>query len=41
VFEADQQKHLDACEFKRAACEAALGELAAVLQGLDAAENAA
>jgi hypothetical protein len=41
VFEADQKQHLDACEFKRASCEAALGELAAVLQGLDAAENAA
>jgi hypothetical protein len=41
VFEADQKQHLDACEFKRASCEAALGELAAVLQGLDVAENAA
>jgi hypothetical protein len=40
AFEADRQKHLDACEYKRASCEAALGELAAVLQVLDIAENA-
>ncbi len=40
AFETDRQTHLDACEYKRASCEAALGELAAVLQVLDTAENA-
>lgn len=41
AFEAEQQTHLDTCEHKRASCGAALGELAAVLQVLEAAEHAA
>jgi hypothetical protein len=41
AFEAEQADRLGTCEGKQAACEAALAELASVLQVLDAAESAA